>query len=133
MCFEVTLLCCRFIRRYGHKRGRFNFEAGRKCASGEGSFDLEHNNAQEIFKCMTSKMDSMKQRLGNNNNNNQDKLSTVTNTMSTVTMTSTLRSAASNGSISAFLSPGSPDVGLPMDDDEGLHEARTMSARYEFN
>ncbi|KAK9509371.1 hypothetical protein O3M35_006703 [Rhynocoris fuscipes] len=53
----------RFIRRYGHKRGRFTFEAGRKCDSGEGTFDLEHAHAQEIFRCTTNKMENMKQML----------------------------------------------------------------------
>ncbi|XP_014256550.1 docking protein 2 isoform X2 [Cimex lectularius] len=57
----------RFIRRYGHKRGRFTFEAGRKCASGEGTFDLEHNNAQEIFACMAAKMEYIKKKMSSGN------------------------------------------------------------------
>ncbi|BET01571.1 PTB domain (IRS-1 type) [Nesidiocoris tenuis] len=111
----------RFIRRYSHKRGRFSFEAGRKCASGEGAFDFEHNNAQEIFKCVTCKMESMKQRLGG---------------------TRSVTGASVNGgsvygdkSVQAVLrsgfglAPGSPEIGLPncadpMDDDEGLLELK---------
>ncbi|EZA61938.1 Docking protein [Ooceraea biroi] len=58
----------RYIRRYGYRDGKFIFEAGRKCESGEGSFRLEHGSQQEIFRCMYAKMRSMKKLLNEENN-----------------------------------------------------------------
>ncbi|XP_076250655.1 docking protein homolog [Rhynchophorus ferrugineus] len=52
-----------FIRKYGYKNGKFTFESGRKCASGEGIFYLEHPHEQDIYRCLASKMKSIKKML----------------------------------------------------------------------
>lgn len=60
----------KYIRRYGYRDGKFTFEAGRKCESGEGSFSLEHGSQQEIFRCVYSKVKSMKKLLNGDNSPN---------------------------------------------------------------
>lgn len=52
-----------FIRRYGYKSGKFTFEAGRMCDSGQGTFFLEHSNQEEIYNCLATKLKSMKNLL----------------------------------------------------------------------
>ncbi|XP_058800212.1 uncharacterized protein LOC131669395 [Phymastichus coffea] len=52
-----------YIRKYGYRDGKFTFEAGRRCGSGEGAFCLEHKNQLEIYRCFTSNKKKMKQML----------------------------------------------------------------------
>lgn len=65
-----------YIRNYGCKEGKFFFEAGRKCKSGEGRFQFEHAQQQEIFRLIYTKMKNMKKLMSNSA---ESVLSTVSN------------------------------------------------------
>ncbi|NXI47886.1 DOK2 protein, partial [Galbula dea] len=44
----------RFLRRFGRDKVTFSFEAGRRCASGEGNFEFETCQGNEIFQAIES-------------------------------------------------------------------------------
>ncbi|NXQ81208.1 DOK2 protein, partial [Nyctibius grandis] len=44
----------RFLRRFGRDKTTFSFEAGRRCASGEGNFEFETRQGNEIFQAIES-------------------------------------------------------------------------------
>ncbi|NWH53564.1 DOK2 protein, partial [Fregata magnificens] len=44
----------RFLRRFGRDKVTFSFEAGRRCASGEGNFEFETRQGNEIFQVIES-------------------------------------------------------------------------------
>ncbi|XP_071585290.1 docking protein 2 [Heliangelus exortis] len=56
--FQTSELLCSwpypFLRRFGRDKVTFSFEAGRRCVSGEGSFEFETGQGNEIFQAIES-------------------------------------------------------------------------------
>ncbi|XP_072213231.1 docking protein 2 [Excalfactoria chinensis] len=55
----------RFLRRFGRDKVTFSFEAGRRCASGEGNFEFETRQGNEIFQVIESAIAVQRERGGN--------------------------------------------------------------------
>ncbi|NXU50639.1 DOK2 protein, partial [Turnix velox] len=53
----------RFLRRFGRDKVTFSFEAGRRCASGEGSFEFETRQGNEIFQAIESAINMHRGRM----------------------------------------------------------------------
>ncbi|XP_006864476.1 PREDICTED: docking protein 2 [Chrysochloris asiatica] len=50
----------RFLRRFGRDKVTFTFEAGRRCFSGEGSFEFETQQSNEIFLALEGAISAQK-------------------------------------------------------------------------
>ncbi|XP_069872685.1 docking protein 2 isoform X1 [Dipodomys merriami] len=50
----------RFLRRFGRDKVTFSFEAGRRCLSGEGNFEFETRQGNEIFQALEEAIDAQK-------------------------------------------------------------------------
>ncbi len=49
--------------RYGRSKTTFTFEAGRKCASGEGYFTFKVNNGEDVFASVQARTKEMKKKV----------------------------------------------------------------------
>ncbi|XP_066062323.1 docking protein 2 [Chamaea fasciata] len=59
------LLCLwpyRFLRRFGRDKVTFSFEAGRRCASGEGNFEFDTRQGNEIFQAIEAAIELQRGR-----------------------------------------------------------------------
>ncbi|KAL7846836.1 hypothetical protein SRHO_G00218160 [Serrasalmus rhombeus] len=48
-----------FIRKFGQDRLSFSFEAGRRCQTGEGSFEFTTNNGESIFRIISDAIQNL--------------------------------------------------------------------------
>ncbi|XP_059488489.1 docking protein 3 [Neocloeon triangulifer] len=54
-----------YIRKYGSKNGILSFDAGRKCDSGEGTFQLKTDQQKGVFQCISTTMKNWRQMAKN--------------------------------------------------------------------
>uniref|UniRef100_A0A8C5IJL7 Docking protein 2 n=1 Tax=Junco hyemalis TaxID=40217 RepID=A0A8C5IJL7_JUNHY len=54
----------RFLRRFGRDKVTFSFEAGRRCASGEGNFEFDTRQGNEIFQAIEAAIELQRGRGG---------------------------------------------------------------------
>ncbi|NXS34513.1 DOK2 protein, partial [Pomatostomus ruficeps] len=52
----------RFLRRFGRDKVTFSFEAGRRCASGEGNFEFDTRQGNEIFQAIEAAIEVQRSR-----------------------------------------------------------------------
>ncbi|NXA04901.1 DOK2 protein, partial [Sapayoa aenigma] len=52
----------RFLRRFGRDKVTFSFEAGRRCTSGEGNFEFDTRQGNEIFQAIESAINAHRGR-----------------------------------------------------------------------
>lgn len=52
----------RFLRRFGRDKATFSFEAGRRCASGEGNFEFDTRQGNEIFQAIEAAIEVQRGR-----------------------------------------------------------------------
>ncbi|XP_062452907.1 docking protein 2 [Rhea pennata] len=52
----------KFLRRFGRDKVTFSFEAGRRCASGEGNFEFETRQGNEIFQVIEAAINVQRSR-----------------------------------------------------------------------
>ncbi|KAG7282353.1 hypothetical protein CRUP_029674, partial [Coryphaenoides rupestris] len=62
----------RFLRRFGRDKTSFSFEAGRRCESGEGSFEFDTRQGNELFQALDMAIKLHRQVLPNRHSTGAD-------------------------------------------------------------